>query len=142
LLLKGLVVIAPDYIKSRIKGGAFPAGLEDCYTTLQYISTHKEELGISNQIATLKRRKGSDQAGTLASNIATGSGSRLRGGGSSTLQGDVKTKMLKVANKAKSRQGRARVWAARCSRAPACLAQIEFSTTAVINSTRGKHASI
>ena len=60
------MVIAPDYIKSRIKGGAFPAGLEDCYTTLQYISTHKEELGISNQIAVTGDSAGGQMALALA----------------------------------------------------------------------------
>ena len=60
------MVIAPDYIKSRIKGGAFPAGLEDCYTTLQYISTHKEELGISNQIAVTGDSGGGQMAFALA----------------------------------------------------------------------------
>ena len=64
--LQGLVVIAPDYIKSRIKGGEFPAGLEDCYLTLQYINTHKEELGITDQIAVT----GDSGGGLMAFSVA------------------------------------------------------------------------
>ena len=47
---QGLVVVAPDYIKSSVEGGEFPAGLDDCYAALQYLGSHKGELGITDQI--------------------------------------------------------------------------------------------
>ena len=44
----GLVVVAPDFTNSS--AAAFPAGLEDCYATVKWVTEHTDTLGITSQI--------------------------------------------------------------------------------------------
>ena len=52
ICLAGVVCIGVEFRNSAGKLGAFPfpAGLNDCYSALQYINNHKSELGISSVI--------------------------------------------------------------------------------------------
>ncbi len=43
-------MVTPDFRNSKDEGGAFPAGLEDCYAALTWAASHARELGATCQL--------------------------------------------------------------------------------------------